>query len=90
MPELGKLKQISQGAIRISSVSSGTLRPASIEVASVEFPEELYEGDYTFTPSAEAQTIRINGKIAEHDISIAPIPSNYGLITWNGSFLTVS
>ena len=24
------------------------------------------------------------------DVTIKPIPQNYGLITWNGSFLTVS
>lgn len=90
MPDIGELKQVQQGTVRISTVSSGTLRPAFIRIASVEFPEELYEGDYSFTPGAEAQIVRINGKIAQHDITIEAIPSTWGRITWNGGFLTVS
>lgn len=49
-----------------------------------------YEGDYSFTPSDEEQVIPILGKTATQDIVINPIPSNYGLISWNGSTLTVS
>lgn len=49
-----------------------------------------YEGEYEFAPTSEYQTISISGLKAEHDIIIDPIPSNYGLITWNGSTLTVS
>lgn len=50
----------------------------------------LYTGAYEFTPSSETQTIPIADLIAAEDITINPVPSNYGLITWNGSFLTVS
>lgn len=50
----------------------------------------FYEGSYDITPSAQAQTIPIDGMRAAHDIVIEPIPSNYGLITWNGSTITVS
>jgi hypothetical protein len=49
-----------------------------------------YEGDYEFTPSDQTQTVAIEGLMARQDIVINPIPSNYGLITWNGSTLTVS
>ena len=49
-----------------------------------------YDGPYTFTPSLVAQTAQTAQKIAAHNIVINPIPSNYGLITWNGSTLTVS
>lgn len=90
MPDIGELKQISQGSIHIASVSGSTIRPASIQIANVEFPEEPYEGEYTFTPTAEAQTIAINGKVALHNITIQPIPSNYGLVAWNGSTLTIT
>lgn len=51
---------------------------------------EWYEGEYTVTPSALEQTIPAQGKTFLHDFIIEPIPSNYGLITWNGSTLTVS
>lgn len=49
-----------------------------------------YSGEYEFTPSSVAQTIPTANKTLEEDIIINPIPSNYGLITWNGSTLTVS
>ena len=49
-----------------------------------------YEGSYVATPSAERQTLPTSGKILTMDIVVEPIPSNYGLITWNGSTLTVS
>ena len=49
-----------------------------------------YDGAYEFTPDTEEQTILIQGKTARLDITIKPIPSNYGLITYNGSTITVS
>lgn len=51
---------------------------------------ESYTGAYEFVPTSEAQTISIDHKLAEQDIIIGPIPSNYGLITYNGSIITVS
>ena len=51
---------------------------------------EYYTGEYTFTPSDQTQTIPIAQLTASEDITINPIPSNYGLITWNGATLTVS
>lgn len=51
---------------------------------------EQYRGDYQFTPTEQAQEIQIADKTATQNIVIAPIPNNYGLITWNGSTLTVS
>lgn len=50
----------------------------------------VYNGPYEFTPSQEAQTIQINGKMAIEDIVVNPIPSNWGLIAWNGSWLGIS
>ena len=49
-----------------------------------------YEGDYTVTPSSETITLNTAGKTLVDDIVVNPIPSNYGLITWNGTTLTVS
>lgn len=49
-----------------------------------------YAGPYEFTPSEQEQTIPIRGKIGLQNITIGAIPNNYGLITWNGSVLTVS
>lgn len=49
-----------------------------------------YEGDYEITPTDETQVLQTAGKWDRENIIIKPIPSNYGLITWNGSALTVS
>lgn len=49
-----------------------------------------YDGAYNVTPAREAQTLLTNGKAMRHNVVVAPIPSNYGLITYNGYELTVS
>ena len=51
---------------------------------------EPYEGAYTVTPSQVAQVLATNGKVMTGDLTVEPIPQNYGLITWNGSILTIS
>ena len=56
----------------------------------VEIPEGNYTGSYEVTPSDTEQMLFTNGKTLEGNITIHPIPSNYGLITWDGSNLTVS
>lgn len=50
----------------------------------------VYTGSYAWTPSTSSQTIPISGLKASSDITIDAIPSNYGLITWDGSKITVS
>lgn len=49
-----------------------------------------YEGETTITPTNETQTLLTRNLRMEDNITINPIPSNYGLITYNGSILTVS
>ena len=51
---------------------------------------EPYEGSYEITPTTEAQTFETKNKRMTDDLVVNPIPSNYGLITWSGSILTVS
>lgn len=50
----------------------------------------LYDGEYSFTPTTAEQTIETKGFALLDNIVIAPIPQNYGLIGWNGSYLTIS
>ena len=49
-----------------------------------------YEGEYEVTPSAEVQTLNTDHLYMMDNITINPIPSNYGLVTYNGSTITVS
>ena len=58
-------------------------------VTQVVNPEE-YEGEYTVTPTQVRQVLSTDRKVMTGDITIEPIPSNYGLITWDGSSITVS
>lgn len=51
---------------------------------------QTYTGEYEVTPSAETQTLETEGLRMTRPVVVNPIPNNYGLITWNGSFLTVS
>lgn len=49
-----------------------------------------YSGSYTVTPTISTQTLATEGKTLSANITVNPIPSYYGLITWDGSTLTVS
>lgn len=49
-----------------------------------------YTGSTEVTPSADTQTLATEGLMMTANITIKPIPSNYGLISWNGATLTVS
>lgn len=51
---------------------------------------QTYTGEYEVTPSSETQTLDTAGLRLTRSVTVNPIPQNYGLITWNGSFLTVS
>ena len=51
---------------------------------------EYYTGSYEVIPSAEAQVLNTEQLMMSGNITINPVPSNYGLITWNGATLTVS
>lgn len=63
---------------------------ATISTPVAYSPLPHYEGAYEVTPSEAAQTLATSGEVLDGDIVIAPIPANYGLITWNGVTLTVS
>ena len=50
---------------------------------------DWYDGSYDFIPTEQAQTIQISDKTARANITIEPIPTNYGRITYNGSTILV-
>ena len=77
-------------------ILSVSFSPAQADVStSTQITRDLvernpYTGEYSITPSAEVQTLETNGLRMTDNITIQPIPQNYGLITWNGSTITVS
>lgn len=97
---VGTLQAILSDTAHMSGVLAETGRIGCSLTGSEQMTAELtlpkgkasppFTGAYTYTPTQETQTIPINGLKAIQDITIEPIPSNYGLITWNGSTITVS
>lgn len=51
---------------------------------------QTYTGEYEVTPSEATQTLATIGKRMINNVTIHPIPSNYGRIEYNGAVLTVS
>lgn len=73
------------GRCELSSLIDGT--PLTVlKVREVDY----YTGSYEVTPSANTQILNTTELTMAQNVIINPIPSNYGLITWNGATLTVS
>ena len=49
-----------------------------------------YKGEYVVTPSTQKQFLPTTNKTLSRSVVIEPIPSNYGLVTYDGSVITVS
>lgn len=49
-----------------------------------------YTGPLEVTPSNETKILETANKSVLDNIVVNPIPDNYGLVTWNGTVLTVS
>lgn len=82
------------GVLTPARTLSGTLStPKNIEglltVPQYVLPPS-YPGPHEVTPSATEQVLETDAFYMNGNITINPIPSNYGLITWDGSTLTVS
>ena len=60
----------------------------STQIVASLFPD--YAGPVTITPTNVQQVLPAAETVVHSDITINPIPNNYGLITWNGSTITVS
>ena len=80
-----------QGELSKPGHIKGTLTPVRTITGSLQIPVyKPYNGEYTITSTESEQVVSIEGQVATNNIVINPIPNNYGLITWNGSVITVS
>lgn len=61
-----------------------------IPIARDYVDRDPYEGEYVVTPGADAVVLPTKNLWMRDNITINPIPSNYGKITWNGAVMTVS
>ena len=64
--------------------------PMELGVSFIEIEGEHYNGDYTVTPTDQTQTLQTANKVMDYNVTVNPIPNNYGRITWTGSVITVS
>ena len=82
------------GALSAVGRLDATLSGVQSLTATLSLPQAVavdeYSGPYEFTPGNAPQVVEIANKKATADITIGPIPDNYGMITWDGSTLTVS
>ena len=70
--------------------SGGITIPMTIGAAYQVQQFDTYDGATEFTPLEQERVIvRTAGKVVPGDITILPVPSNYGKILWNGSVLTI-
>ena len=83
-----------RGRITGAATLKGIINPEATLKGKITVPEIIsadhYQGAYTVTPSSTQQTLSTRDLLLDDDITIEPIPDNYGLITWDGSTLTVS
>lgn len=61
-----------------------------IPVAREYVERTAYEGPTEIIPAASPQVLQTNGLRMTDNITIGAIPNNYGLISWDGSRITVS
>ena len=81
---------ITPASIQVNVGSNGVSASLGQPVAReyVELPP--YVGETTITPSSEKQVLQTKNFRMTENVTVNPIPSNWGRITWNGSIITVS
>lgn len=86
-----KLVATFQAPTMSAEISAPTMAASTgIPVAREYVERPAYEGDYDVTPAQQEIVLNTQYLRMTDNVRIAPIPNNYGLITWNGSTLTVS
>ena len=64
--------------------------PITLTLSDGETEYPVYDGATEFTPTRSVQTVVTARKVVLDNITINPIPQNYGLVTYNGSVITIS
>lgn len=78
------------GAEPTLHVGVGEIRRVACSVGGEVFSPVTYRGAYSVTPTQAAQVLATAGTALTQDVTVEAIPSNYGLVSWDGSVLTVS
>ena len=81
---------ITPASIQVNVGSNGVSASLGQPVAREYVERPAYEGQTEVTPSSVEQFLLTKNYRMTENIKVKPIPSNYGLITWDGSTITVS
>ena len=89
------IKKLTGRLSPVGTLSGTLLQPQSLSgsiyrVVDYNDKIEHYTGEYEATPTQDVQIFSTNGLCMTQDFIVNPIPSNYGLISWDGSVMTVS
>lgn len=76
-----------QGVVTTQQELKGNISAAleligNVNAGGVILPE-YYEGEYEITPRTEAQVLDTKDKFLKDNVVVAPIPKEYGLVTYN-------
>lgn len=71
------------------SLSFGEANPIPMRIGAPVYSPTIYHGAYTVTPSEEEQSLPTENAMLRQDVVVAPIPSNYGRIEWDGTSILV-
>ena len=75
---------------RPNNASARQPRNTASATQSAVFSGIPYDGPYEATPSLDTQTFSMQSKLMTADFTVAPIPTNYGLVTYNGTTIHIS
>lgn len=82
-----------KGALAARASLAGSLSPPASLSGGLSIPTyidvDLYDGPTEVTPGEEPQVLNTQNKTLVEKITINPIPSSYGKIVWNGSYLRI-
>ena len=77
-------------AVKLTVAAPASVGISVATVSILRVDNEPYAGSYSVTPTQETQTLATNGLHMTADVTVNPIPSNYGLITHNGFGIMIS
>lgn len=80
---------VDPAALGVSADPSAAGVSLGTQVVKEYVDADPYEGPVTVTPSEETQVLATAGLRMLEDVTVNPIPSNYGRISRDGSILTV-
>ena len=82
--------EFSAEPVELDAYISSRQRKIDADFIGAPTAHDVYHGAYTVTPTEETQTLITGGLLMNDNLTIGPIPANYGKITWDGRTIRVS